>query len=194
MAKLYFRHGAVDSAKTLNLLAVAHNYRKQGKKILIVKPAIDDRFGLEKVVSRAGLEKDADLLIRPGDSFPENVLEGTHCILVDEAQFLEEKVIEQLRQVAILGIPVICYGLRTDFQTRLFPGSKRIMELADSIEEIKVTCVFCNRKAVFNLRSIDGEPVSIGPQVLLGAENVYSPVCAAHYYEKLSEGCPTGDG
>jgi len=117
------------------------------------------------------LEKDADLLIRPGDSFPENVLEGTHCILVDEAQFLEEKVIEQLRQVAILGIPVICYGLRTDFQTRLFPGSKRIMELADSIEEIKVTCVFCNRKAVFNLRSI-----------------------AAHYYEKLSEGCPTGDG
>lgn len=188
MAKLYFRHGAVDSAKTMNLLAVAHNYRKQGKRVLICKPALDDRFSLAKVVSRAGLEADADLLIRPGDVFPGELFEGVHCVLVDEAQFLEPEAIEQFRRVAIFnGVPVICYGLRTDFQTRLFPGSKRLMELADSIEEIKVTCLYCNRKAVFNLRSIDGEPSSEGPQILLGAEDVYAPVCGEHYYEELPE-------
>lgn len=188
MAKLYFRHGAVDSAKTLNLLAVAHNYRKQGKRVLVLKPAIDDRFGQRKVVSRAGLEIEADYLVRPGKPPSEDLFQGAQCILVDEAQFLEEEVVERLRRISIhYGIPVICYGLRTDFQTKLFPGSKRLMELADSIEEIKVTCLYCNRKAIFNLRSIDGVPVTEGPQVLLGAEDVYSPVCGEHYYASVAQ-------
>jgi len=182
MAKLYFRYGTMDSAKTLNLLAVAHNYRKQGKRVLLLKPRLDLRFGPEIIRSRAGLEAPADLLIEPDEALDIEQLRGLNCILVDEAQFLSEGVIEQLRELTSeLGIPVICYGLRTDFQARLFPGSKRLLELADSIEEVKVTCQFCDRKAVFNLRMADGQAVLDGPQIQLGADERYMPACWIHY-------------
>jgi thymidine kinase len=187
VAKLYFRYGAMDSAKTMNLLAVAHNYRKQGKTVLLAKPALDDRFGHGTIASRSGLEAGADLLLREDTVLELERLRGIDCILVDEVQFVSPAVIEQLRMVTtVLDVPVICYGLRTDFRTRLFPGSQRLMELADSIEEVKVTCRFCGRKAVFNLRSAGGRAVVEGDQIALG-DLEYAPVCWRHYTEKIGE-------
>ncbi len=186
MAKLYFRYGTVGSAKTLNLLAVAHNYERQGKPVVVMKPAVDTRFGTSKVASRAGLNREADLLLEADTEVPANLLEACNCILVDEAQFLSAFVIDQLWEITTSrNIPVICYGLRTDFRTHLFEGSRRLLELADSIEEIKTTCTDCNRKAVFNLKSVDGKPTLDGPSRTLGCEELYLPVCPTHYAEKL---------
>ena len=186
MAKLYFRYGTVGSAKTLNLLAVAHNYERQGKGVVVLKPSADTRFGASRVASRAGLEREADLLLENETELPEELFDSCHCVLVDEAQFVSAFVIDQLRQLTLArNIPVICYGLRNDFRTHLFAGSKRLLELADSIEEIKTTCAYCNRKAVFNLKSIDGKPTRDGPSRTLGCEELYLPVCHTHYAEKL---------
>lgn len=197
MAKLYFRYGTMDSAKTLNLLAVAHNYRKQGKRCLLVKPRLDDRFGEAVIRSRSGLEADADLLVDPSETLDMDDFQDLDCVLVDEAQFLSEALIDQFRDMTIdLGVPVICYGLRTDFQARLFPGSKRLLELADSIEEVKVTCYFCGKKAVFNLRMAGGSAVFDGPQVDLGADEKYVPVCWRHYRDarRAAEGATSSSG
>lgn len=184
MAKLYFRYGTMDSAKSMNLLAVAHNYRKQGKKVLLVKPRLDTRFGATKISSRSGLEADADLMVEEDTVLDPRDFAGLDCVLVDEAQFLPPSVIEDLRRITVdPGVPVICYGLRTDFQTKLFPGARRLMELADGIEEVKVTCQYCQKKAICNLRFVNGAPVIDGPQVQLGADESYAPVCWAHYDE-----------
>lgn len=187
MAKLYFRYGTVSSAKTLNLLAVAHNYRSQGKRVLVARPKLDTRFGEDVVVSRAGLNAKADILIDPDDegSLLGFVKDGLACVLVDEAQFLPVEVIDNLRQVASFqNVPVICYGLRTDFQRKLFPASQRLFELADSVEEIKTTCHYCNKKAIYNARMHGEARVVDGPQILLGADETYRAVCAYHYEAK----------
>ena len=188
MAKLYFRHGTMDSAKTLNLLAVAHNYRSQGKRILLVKPRMDDRFGAAAIRSRAGIEAEADLLVDDATILDPALFRGIDCVLVDEAQFLAPALVDQLRALTQGGPPVICYGLRTDFRTNLFPGSRRLLELADSIEEVKVTCQFCNRKAIFNLRMQAGDAPTAeraaelaGPQVELGGNDRYAPACFSCY-------------
>lgn len=147
MAKLYFRYGTMDSAKSMNLLAVAHNYRKQGKRVLLLKPRLDDRFGASRIASRSGLEAEADLLVDESSELTAEMCAGIDCVLVDEAQFLAPAVVDQLRRITEdPGIPVICYGLRTDFKTALFPASRRLFELADRIEEVKVTCQFCQGK------------------------------------------------
>lgn len=186
MAKLYFRYGTVGSAKTLNLLAVAHAYQQQDKKAFLIKPRIDTRFGAEAIGSRAGLIRNADFLVDEDSTIPTALLAGCHCILVDEVQFLSERAIEQLRSIANdLNIPVICYGLRTDFRGRLFIGSKRLIELADAIEEIKTTCSFCNRKAIFNLKLLDGQATLDGPVIELGKEEKYIPTCPNCYEESL---------
>ncbi|KAJ1405087.1 thymidine kinase-domain-containing protein [Ochromonadaceae sp. CCMP2298] len=188
MPKLYFRHGAVSSAKTLNLLAVAHNYRMQGKNIILMKPAMDTRFGEDNVTSRAGLSQAADYLLRPEtDILSLPIAKGVHCILVDEAQFLNIEQIDQLRLVTQLwNVPVICYGLRTDFRTNLFPGSRRLLELADTIEEVKTTCHFCNAKAILNLKHVDGRADTSGPAVQLGAEEKYFPTCYRCYRDNVN--------
>jgi len=217
-AKLYFRHGVVSAAKTLNLLAVAHTYRTQGKNVLLLKPAVDTRFGAELVQSRVkSMAAPADLVVHSatdvyasidaivkekaaaapsssssGGTSSSGGLGGSassdahavHCVLVDECQFLEPAHVDQLRDVATaLSIPVICYGLRTDFRTHLFPGSRRLLELSDVIEEIKTTCYYCNRKAVFNLKHVDGTPDFDGPTVQLGADERYYPTCSTCYRE-----------
>lgn len=189
MAKLYFRYGTVGSAKTLNLLAVAHNYRQQGKHVLLLKPAVDTRFGRGVIRTRAGLETQADIVV------PDNGLADlpslTHvvCLLVDEAQFLPPAVVDQMYDVAHgdPGVPVICYGLRADFRRNLFPASQRLLELADTIEEIKTVCTFCSKKAIFNLKFANGQPTLSGPSVELGCEEKYLPVCAACYGQQLSQ-------
>jgi thymidine kinase len=188
MAKLYFRHGTVGSAKTLNLLAVAHNYRQQGKKILLLKPEMDSRFGKQQIKSRAGLEMPADILIQPATKLRLEEFQGASCVLVDEVQFLAANIIEQLREITIvMDIPVICYGLRSDFKSYLFEGSKRLMELADSIEEVKATCYFCNRKSIMNLKHVNGVAVKEGPSIELGAEEKYFPACFRCYGLELSK-------
>ena len=188
MAKLYFRYGTVGSAKTLNLLAVAHNYEQQHKRAFVIKPELDVSFGRELVHSRAGVEKKADLLVGAQTALDPKAFHGVDCILVDEAQFLSPELIDQLRVVSQeQGIPVICYGLRTDFRRQLFPGARRLMELADSIEEIKTTCNFCNRKAIFNLKLQGGIPTLGGPTIDLGAEEKYLPTCPGCYSKKLRE-------
>lgn len=187
MAKLYFRYGAVSSAKTLNLLAVAHNYRQQGKKVLLIKPALDVRFGEQSIKSRAGLEQAADLVLSGRDRIPSDALEGVSCVLVDEAQFLSTGLINQFRDIATQSnIPVICYGLRADFRSHLFEGSRRLLELADTIEEVKTTCAFCNKKAVMNLKHANGRATIEGPSVDLGAEEKYFPACYACYHAQLA--------
>lgn len=186
MAKLYFRHGTMGSAKTMNLLAVAHNYRSQGKRVVLLKPRLDNRFSDRAIVSRSGLSIDADVLLERTTRLEPKDFEGLACVLVDEAQFLSAELIEQLRDLTLRpGVPVICYGLRTDFQSRLFEGSKRLMELADSIEEVKVTCQFCNRKAILNMRFVDGKPTLSGEQIVLGGDESYAPTCFTCFAERL---------
>ncbi|KAM0683828.1 hypothetical protein MDAP_000561 [Mitosporidium daphniae] len=214
MAKLYYRYGTVSSAKTLNLLAVAENYRIQGRAVLLIKPKLDTRFGLRIIKSKVGLESAADILLSSeegvflsgdGNGIPhtdrENGSSFLHltslevfqhptdlfCVLVDEAQFLSPVHIEELREIATShGIPVICYGLRTDFRSRLFPASKRLFELADSIEEIKTTCYYCGHcKATLSLKHVDGVASLEGPAIQLGCEETYHPACFKCYKEKI---------
>jgi len=188
MAKLYFRYGAMSSAKTVNLLATAHSYEVQKKKVVVMTPKIDNRWGEGKVKSRAGLHRVADVLLTADTTFPAEMLAGVSCVLVDECQFLDPCVIDRLRYITInSAIPVICYGLRTDFRARLFPAVRRLMEIADNIEEVKTTCTFCNRKATMNLKSVNGAATMVGPTVCLGADELYAPTCYAHFCEKISE-------
>ena len=182
MPKLYFRYGAMNSSKTANLLMVAWNYRSQDKKVLLVKPRIDDRYGEDMICSRAIDGVKADLIMDSSmDNFDSLLIKDLYCVLVDEAQFLSEKNVEALRELT-KEIPVICYGLRTDYRSRLFTGSKRLLELADVIEEVKTICVKCDRKAIINAKFYtdnanrviirDG---SADPD--LGAEEKYQPMC-----------------
>lgn len=186
MAKLYFRYGTVGSAKTLNLLAVSHNYRSQKKKVVVVKPKFDIRFGAELVQSRAGISQVADCIL-DRDGIVENVLlSGAHCVLADEAQFFTKRTVDNLREISYSrNIPVICYGLRADFRGDLFEGSRRLLEVADTIEEVKTTCHFCNKKATQNLKHVNGTPTLEGPSVDLGAEEVFLPACFACYVSQL---------
>lgn len=183
----------MGAGKSLHLLAVAHNYEQQGKKVLVIKPAKDDREG-RMIGCRAPISREVDHLMQPEDDamiWSWIKRKKPACILVDEAQFLSDENVELLREITFVpGIPVICYGLRTDFMAKLFPGSKRLLELADSIEEVKTTCHYCNRKAVFNMRFRWGEmresngrttktrvPVMEGSQFELGADDKYVPLC-----------------
>lgn len=189
MPKLYFRHGAVSAAKTMNLLAVAHNYRLQGKPIILLKPALDVRYGFNNITSRSGLTEKVDFLIKPETNIlnlePKD--EKIYCVLVDEAQFLDPAQIDQLRLATVTwDVPVICYGLRTDFRTKLFPGSQRLMEVADAIEEVKTTCQYCNKKAIMNLKHVNGKADTSGPVVQLGAEEKYFPTCFKCYRKSLN--------
>lgn len=187
MAKLYFRYGTVGSAKTLNLLAVAHNYRQQGKAVLLLKPEMDTRFGKENIQSRAGLQMQADVLVGPATDLLALNFHNVSCILVDEAQFFAMEHIDQLRDITQeKNIPVICYGLRTDFRTKLFPGSLRLMEIADSIEEVKATCFFCNRKSIVNIKHVAGKATLEGPTVQVGAEERYLPACYSCYKSQIA--------
>ena len=188
MAKLYFRYGAVGSAKTHNLIAVAHNYTQQGKKVVVMKPAIDTRFGVHEVQSRSGLCRMADVLLDSNTQFDPALFHDCACILVDEVQFLSTRIIDELRNIVTLhNIPVICYGLRTDFRLCLFDGSRRLLEVADTIEEVKTTCAQCNRKATCNKKMVNGISSTDGPQIELGCEEIYIPVCHNHYLSMLNK-------
>ncbi len=185
MAKLYFRYGAMNSGKSTLLLQTAHNYEEQDMKVIIVKPSVDTK-GEQKVVSRIGAERKVDVLLGPEDDISKIVINDypdVSCVLVDEAQFLQPKQVDQLMAVVLeMDIPVICYGLRTDFLTKGFPGASRLLELAHSIEEMKTICK-CGRKAIFNARFVDGEFTLDGDQVAIDGEQsvTYQSMCGKCY-------------
>ena len=191
MAKMYFRFGAMNCGKTTVLLQVAHNYEEQGMKILLVKPSKDKKAG-SKVSSRIGLEREVNLLLTPNETLRENiesgniVLDNINCILVDEAQFLSKEQVNELWIISkLLDIPVICYGLKTNFKGELFEGSKAILEKADTLEEASTICK-CGSKARFNARIINGEYTVEGEEVAIdGIDASYEPLCGKCYIQKV---------
>lgn len=194
MSKLYFRYGAMNSGKSTNLMQVAHNYEERGMRVLLIKPSTDKKGG-DKLVSRLGVERKVDLLINDDQNVYEEVKNWQNnkykidCILVDEVQFLKSHQIDELFEVAVcLDIPVICYGLRTDFKMQGFEGSTRLLLLAHSIEELKTICK-CGRKAVLNGRKINGKFVFEGEQVAIdNVDNVeYESLCGYCYFKFKNE-------
>ena len=191
MAKLIFRYGAMGSSKTANALMVRYNYYERDKKVVLLKPRCEDRDGAKVIKSRIGLEEPCEF----AEDFLENYI-GEHydCIIVDEVQFLAPEIIDRLSDlVDTYGITVICYGLRTDFQSHLFPGAQRLMELADDIEQIRTIC-WCGKRAHFNARLLNGEMVTEGEQVQLGGNESYISLCRKHYKERKVKPCFLTDG
>lgn len=195
MAKLYFRYGAMNSGKSTALLQAAFNYEERGHQVLLAKPAIDTK-GDRSIVSRLGVVRDVDFTIEPDadvlDRFQQHrtrVIDAhgrdVSCLLIDEAQFLTSEQVEDLLRIALMDdIPVLAYGIRTDFQTVAFPGSRRLLEISHSLEELKTICR-CGRKAIFNARLIDGDFVFDGAQVAIDGEEVtYESLCGVCYLEE----------
>ena len=179
MAKLYFKYGAMGSSKTANALITKFNYEERGMRVWLIKPSIDDRDGADVVRSRIGLEEKAYIITPDKDLFCEfSHLEGYHAIIADECQFFTEAQIDQLRRIVDeLNIPVLCFGLRTDFLTHLFEGSRRLFEVADSINEIKTICS-CGSKAIVNARiDASGNVITKGGQILIGGNDSYVAMC-----------------
>ena len=190
MAKLYFKYGAMGSSKTAQALITKYNYEENDMKVWLLKPSADTRDGANVIRSRIGLEAECEIAT-PGTDiysrYQEDFAGKCDAIIVDEAQFLTVTQIDQLRKIVDdYNVPVMCFGLRTDFQTHLFPGSLRLMELADAIEEIKTMCD-CGAKATVNARINDGYIVTEGAQVVLGGNDCYIAMCHRCYVRGIRE-------
>ena len=181
MAKLYFRYGVMGSSKSAQALITKFNYEEQGMRVWLIKPAADTRYGTDVVRSRIGLEQTGDVITEDMNLFEifrDREKEFNDVIIADEAQFLTPEHIEQLRDIVDnYNVPVFCFGLRTDFRTKMFPGSARLFELADSVSELKTVCT-CGGKAMVNAR-IDGEGnvITEGEQFYIGGNESYRPMC-----------------
>ena len=183
MAKLYFRYGAMGSSKTANALMVEYNYMERGKQALLVKPRLDTRDGDHTIRSRMGLEK-SGVLLEELTAMTDDRIKTYDCIIVDEAQFATEAQVEFLVHIVDdLEVPVICYGLRTDFRREFFEGSLWLMAWADKIEEVKTVC-WCGRAATCNARiSGDGTIIQSGEQIVMGGNDTYTALCRRHHRE-----------
>ena len=187
MGKLYFRYGAMNSGKSTALLQAAHNYEERGQRVLLAKPAVDTK-GDKAIVSRLGVDRQVDFLLTPEANLREEFhLEaatggGVACLLIDESQFLTPAQVDQALELAVLdGVPVLAYGIRTDFRTEGFPGSLRLLEIAHSLEELKTICR-CGRKAMFNGRKLNDQFIFDGAQVAIDGDQVtYESLCANCY-------------
>jgi len=190
MAKLYFKYGAMGSSKTAQALITKYNYEENDLRVWLIKPSADTRDGAQVLRSRIGLEAKVEPIAPDVDiraRFQGGKARVSDVIIVDECQFLTEKQIDQLRAIVDEhSIPVICFGLRTDFQTKLFPGSRRLMEVADTIQEIKTICD-CGAKATVNARISDGYIVTEGAQVVLGGNDSYIAMCHKCYIRGIRE-------
>ena len=197
MSKLYFRHGAMNSGKSTALLQAAHNYEERDQIVLLAKPAVDTK-GDKAITSRLGVDRDVDFLVTPEANlrtlFNKESQAATHrsgkrvsCLLIDEAQFLTRSQVDQALEIAVLDdVPVLAYGIRTDFLTNGFPGSLRLLEIAHSLEELKTICR-CGRKAMFNARKMNGEFIFDGEQVAIDGDQVtYESLCAVCYFAEKS--------
>jgi thymidine kinase len=192
VAKLYFYYSAMNAGKTTNLLQSSYNYAERGMNTLVLKPRIDNRAGESRVRSRIGLEADAidvgpevdlrQLVVREGEE------QAVHCVLVDEAQFLSAQQVGQLTEVVdTLDIPVLAYGLRTDFLGELFEGAQLLLALADELREIKTVC-HCGRKAIMTVRfDREGKPMRAGDQIQIGGNETYISMCRRHFKESLQD-------
>ncbi len=190
MAKLYFKYGAMGSSKTAQALITKYNYEENDMKVWLLKPSADTRDGAAVIRSRIGLEALCEIATPDTniyDRYREGFAGNCHAVIVDECQFLTVEQIGQLRAIVDdFSVPVMCFGLRTDFQTKLFPGSMRLMELADCIEEIKTMCD-CGKKATVNARISDGYIVTEGAQVVLGGNDSYIAMCHRCYIRGIKE-------
>ena len=188
MAKFHFRYGAMNAGKSTILLQTAYNYEEKGKKVILLKPSVDTK-GDEKIVSRIGLERKVDYLIGDNDSIisilEDNII-SIDCILIDEAQFLKRNQVDELFYISkIMDIPVIAFGLRTDFKSNGFEGSIRLLELADALEEMPTICR-CGKKARFNARKVDGKFTFDGDSIVIDdtSDVSYESLCGACYIEE----------
>ncbi len=197
MSKLYFRYGAMNSGKSTALLQAAFNYEERSQHVLLAKPAIDSK-GDRSIVSRLGVTRQVDFLVEPTVNLRELLAKtiadfeaktGNRiaCLLIDEAQFLTREQVDQCLEIAVLdAIPVLAYGIRTDFKTNAFPGSMRLLEIAHSLEELKTICR-CGRKAMFNGRLLNGKFTFDGEQVAIDGDQVtYESLCASCYLSQRS--------
>ena len=186
MAKLYFNYGAMSAGKTIEVITTAYKYNSRGMKALVVKPSVDTKGG-NLVTSRIGMSKKVDILLKPEDSlfkYLKNHNDIT-CLVIDEAQFLTEmQVLELVIITKDWNIPVICYGLKVDFQGKLFPGSDSLIRYVDSLQELVAVCS-CGKKARFNARKVNGEYVFDGEQILIGADETYDPLCETCFLNKV---------
>lgn len=185
MAKLYFKYGVMGASKSAQALITKYNYEKNGKKVLLLKPATDNRDGADIIRSRIGLSSEATIVKDDTNLFALYALKRPDVIIADESQFFSEITVDALHEIAsVYDVPVICYGLLTDFQTNLFPGSKRLIETAESIKEIQMTCK-CGRKATINARiNSEGDVITDGEQVVLGGDETYEAMCYLCYRMK----------
>ncbi len=192
MAKLYFYYSSMNAGKSTTLLQSSYNYQERGMNTLVYTAAIDDRFGVGKVSSRIGISQEALLFNSDSNLFEEIEQyvkkEALHCVLIDEAQFLNKAQVYQLTEVVDkLNIPVLCYGLRTDFQSELFEGSRYLLSWADQLKELKTIC-YCGSKANFVIRMNEkGEAITQGAQIQIGGNDSYLAVCRRHYKEKTQK-------
>jgi len=189
MAKLYFRYSAMNAGKTTQLLQVKYNYEERGQNVLLLKPAIDNREHPDKIKSRIGLESDAIIIDSNVDILDlvkkDLAIKKIHCVIIDEAQFLSRKQVLQLCTIVDdLNIPVIAYGLRTDFKGDLFPGSEALLSFAETIEELKTIC-WCGKKAIMNTRLLNGKPVYEGEQIQIGGNESYISLCRKHWRDGI---------
>ena len=188
MAKLYFYYSSMNAGKSTALLQASYNYRERGMQTLVLTPGIDDRFGEGLVTSRIGLQADADTISAGEDIFDkvEKIMnrQALHCVLVDEAQFLSKAQVQQLGRISDhLDVPVLTYGLRTDFQGEPFEGSKYLLALADNLKEIKAIC-HCGSKATMVVRLDEkGDVITSGERVAIGGNDQYVSMCRKHFYE-----------
>lgn len=182
MAKLYFYYGAMGSSKTANALMTRFNYEEVGQKSLLCKPRIDDRFGKDVVHSRIGLEHEC-IFVEELLKMPIDEIKSYDCIIVDEVQFCTKEEVDFLSDIVdYYDVPVVCYGLRADFRNELFPGSARLLAIADVITELKTVC-WCGKKATCNTRYNENGIVREGPQVVLGGNDSYVALCRKHFKE-----------
>ena len=189
MAKLYFKYGAMGSSKSAQALITKFNYEEKGMDVWLIKPGTDTRDGADIIQSRIGLRKQAQIIYPDDDIIEEYHKAGDHDVIIaDEAQFLTPEQIDGLRKLVDENdLPVLCFGLRTDFLTHFFPGAKRLMELADSITEIKTICE-CGRKATVNARiDENGNVITKGDQVMLGGNDSYTEMCHICQVNKIKE-------
>lgn len=188
MAQLFFKYGAMNSGKSIDVLKVAHNYEEQGKPVVLLTSGVDTRSGQGTIASRIGLERKVHPIMKDTNvyEYVKNIDQRIYCVLIDEAQFLSKEHVLQLTQIVDeLNIPVMTFGLKNDFRNELFEGSKYLLIYADKIEEMKTICWFCPHKATMNLRMLDGHPIYEGEQVQIGGNESYYPVCRKHYFHPL---------